>query len=62
MDDGWGGPLAQAEFAGSGVGIFGTVAFFFFLPILQQDTSMREREEEEKRRNERIVAKSMNFN
>ena len=26
MDDDWGGPLAQADFAGSGVEIFGAVA------------------------------------
>ena len=57
MDDDWGGPLAQADFAGSGVGIFGAVAVEDLL-ILQRD--MRE-ERKEKKRNVRIVAKIMNF-
>ena len=36
VDKNWGGPLAQADFAGSKVGIFGTVAVEDLL-ILQRD-------------------------
>ena len=53
MDGDWGGPLAQADFAGSGVGFFGADAiedlvhlpFFFFLLILQRDTKKKTRNE-----------------
>ena len=58
MDDDWGGPLAQADFAGSGVGFFGADAVEDLL-ILQRRKRLKKKKKKEK--NLRIVAKIMNF-
>ena len=47
MDDVWGGPLAQADFAGSGIGFFGADAVEDLL-ILQRDITDLGKEKEKK--------------
>ena len=51
LDDNWGGPFAQADFAGSGVGFFGALAvvhllLFFFLLILQRGEGEKKEKKE----------------